>query len=108
MLLPNIERDGNHSVEDDDVGPECEEGREGSFVAILSGKEDYELWTFIQLPKVVSYCQDGTHDGQKTKNLQGKFSELRTRVTGRKGELIKKQRNSEEWLHNWAPVKGTM
>lgn len=25
-LLPNIERDGHHSVEDDDIRPECEEG----------------------------------------------------------------------------------
>lgn len=69
MLLPNIERDGHHGVEDDDVGPECEEGGEAGIVSILSWQEDCELWAFVQLPDVVSYCQDGAHDGQEGKNL---------------------------------------
>lgn len=92
MLLPNIERDGHHSVEDDDVGPECEESREGSIFAILSGQEDYKLRAFVQLPEAVSYCQDGTHDGQETKNLHGKFLELRGQNTS---EWSGRQANKE-------------
>ena len=72
MLLPNIERDGHHSVEDDDVGPECEEGGESSIVAILSGQEDHELRAFVQLPEAVSDRQDGAHESQEAKNLHGK------------------------------------
>lgn len=69
--LPNIERDGHHGVEDDDVGPECEEGGESSIIAILPRQEDCELWALPHLPEPVSYRQDGAHDGQETKNLQG-------------------------------------
>lgn len=78
-LLPNIERDGHHGVEDDDVGPEREEGREGSIVAILSWQEDRELRAFAQLPEAVSYCQDEAHEGQENKNLRGKFLEKRSK-----------------------------
>lgn len=70
MLLPNIKRDGHHGVEDDDIGPEREEGREASSVSILSWQEGCELRAYVQLPDVVSYCQDGAHKAQETKNLQ--------------------------------------
>ncbi len=90
-LLPNIERDGHHGVEDDDVGPECEEGREDSTVAILSGQEDHELRAFVQLPEAVSYRQDEAHEGQETKNLHGKFLERRSKreLGVRKGVLTR-------------------
>lgn len=95
MLVPDIERDGHHGVEDDDVGPECEEGGEACIVAILSGQEDRELWAFIQLPDVVSNRQDGAHEGQKTENLHGKFwKEFR----GQRGVY-------QDWLDPWALVK---
>lgn len=77
MLLPNIKRDGHHGVQDDDIGPEHEEGREASTVSILSWQEGCELRAYVQLPDVVSYCQDGAHKGQETKNLREKFSEFR-------------------------------
>lgn len=62
LMLPDIERDGHQSVEDDDVGPEREEGGEGCVVSVWPWQEAGELWACVDLPKVVSYCQDGAHD----------------------------------------------
>ena len=71
MLLPNVERDGNHRVEDDDVGPEGEEGGETGIGAVLPRQEDGELGALVLLPEQVSYRQDGAHEGQEAENLQG-------------------------------------
>lgn len=71
MLLPNIERDGHHGVEYDDVGPESEEGRESSTIAILSGQKDGEIGALIVFPYRVSYCQDCAHEAKENKNLKG-------------------------------------
>lgn len=79
-LLPDIERDGHHSIEDDDVGPEREEGRERSFVAVLPRQEDHELSAFVHLPEPVPYGQDGAHEGQNTKDLQGEDGETQMEV----------------------------
>lgn len=46
-MLPNIKRNGHHSVEDDDVGPEGEESRETSGVSILPRQEDGEVGAFV-------------------------------------------------------------
>lgn len=42
-LSPDIEGDGYDGVEDDNVGPEGEEGGEGSVDTVLSGQEGREL-----------------------------------------------------------------
>lgn len=41
--LPNIERDGHYSVQDDDIGPECEEGAQAGIISILSWQEGSEV-----------------------------------------------------------------
>ena len=40
---PDVERDGHHGVEDDDVGPEGEEAGEAGVNSFLSGQVDREL-----------------------------------------------------------------
>ena len=47
---PNVEGDGHQRVEDDDIGPECEEGWQGGVRVFLSGQEDGELISFVDLP----------------------------------------------------------
>lgn len=56
MVLPDIERDGNNGVEDDDIGPEGEEGGENSIVAVLPRQEDCEVRALVHLPEPVSHC----------------------------------------------------
>lgn len=79
-VLPDIERNGHHGVEDDDVWPEREEGRESSVAAVLPRQEDRELGAFVLLPEPVSYRQDGAHEGQDAEDLQGEDGETQKEV----------------------------
>ena len=66
---PDVERDGHHGVEDDDVGPEGEEAREGSVDTIQPGEEGREHRALLVLPDTVPHRQDRAHERQEAKDL---------------------------------------
>lgn len=67
--VPDVEGDGHHGVEDDDVGPEREEGGQTGIVAVRIRQEHCEIGACVCFPEVVSYCQDAAHEDQESKNL---------------------------------------
>lgn len=75
--LPDVERDGHQSVEDDDVGAEGEEGGEDHAVPVWSRQKDGEHGAFVQLPEVVPQRQQGAQDEQEAEDLRATFSEFR-------------------------------
>lgn len=94
--VPDVEGDGHDGVEDNDVGPEREEGGETGVVAVRSRQERREVGASVGLPEVVSYCQNAAHEDQKPKNLQGERRGGRTVwVTGStlSAAVIKKEGN---------------
>lgn len=69
--LPHIERDGHHSVEDDDVGPEGEEAREeGTVHPLVPGQVDLEADAHLVLPDGIANGQDHSHAHQEPKDLE--------------------------------------
>lgn len=69
--LPHIERDGHHSVEDDDVGPEGEEAREeGTVHPLVPGQVDLEADAHLVLPDGIANGQDHSHAHQEPEDLE--------------------------------------
>lgn len=67
--VPDVERNGHHRVEDDDVGPEGEEGRETSVDPRFTREEGCEHRALLHLPDCIADGQSGAHGRQETKNL---------------------------------------
>lgn len=67
--IPDIKRNGHHRVEDDNVGPEREEGGERAIYSFFSREERCEHWPFPHLPDCITNGQNGAHERQETKNL---------------------------------------
>lgn len=75
--LPDIQRDGHNSVEDDDVGPEGEEARENSAPLKLVPRQKYlEVSADPALPDGVSDGQNNPHTNEESKDLKCRSSFL--------------------------------
>lgn len=61
LKIPDVERYWHHSVEDDDVGPESEEGRKRRAHVLIPRHKACELWPLVELPDAVTHGQDDTH-----------------------------------------------
>lgn len=69
--LPDIQRDGHNSVEDDDVGPEGEESREHSTnLERVPRQKHSEVCADIRFPNSVSNCQNNSHTNKEGENLK--------------------------------------
>ncbi len=67
---PDIQRDRHHGVENDDVGPEGEEGREQEVVYRgVPGQVALKQGAHFSLPHCVTHSQDHTHTHQEAKDL---------------------------------------
>lgn len=67
---PDIQRDWHHCVEDDDIGPEWEEGREQEVVyRRVPGQIALKQGAHLSLPHCVTHSQDHTHTHQEAKDL---------------------------------------
>lgn len=70
VLLPDVQRDGYHSVEDDDVGPEGEEaGENGVPLNRVPGQIFLEVYSNQALPNGVSNGQNSSHKDKEGKDL---------------------------------------
>jgi len=61
VTAPDVERNRHQRVEDDDVGPEGEEGREGGAGILVAREEDREHRALPHLPDGVADSQNGAH-----------------------------------------------
>lgn len=70
LFLPYIKGDWNHSVENDDIGPEGEEGREEE---VVHRRVPWEIALkkrpYFSLPHSIPNGQNYPHTDQETKNL---------------------------------------
>lgn len=70
VLLPDIQRDGYHSVEDDDVGPEGKEpGENGVPLNSVPGQIILKVYSNQALPNGVSDGQNSSHKDKEAKDL---------------------------------------
>lgn len=70
LSSPDIQRDRHHCVEDDDVGPEGEEGIEQKVVhRRVPGQVALKQGAHLSLPHSVTNGQDHTHTHQEAKDL---------------------------------------
>lgn len=70
VVLPDVQRDGYHSVEDDDVGPEGEEAGENSVpLNGVPGQIILEVYSNQALPNGVSNGQNSSHKDKEGKDL---------------------------------------
>lgn len=68
---PDVERDGDHRVEDDHIGPEGEEGREQEVVhRWIPGQVALKQRSHLSLPHGVTHRQDHTHTHQEPEDLR--------------------------------------
>lgn len=75
LSLPNIQRDGHNSVENDDVGPEGEEARENSTtLEVIPWQECLEVFAKPALPNSVSNSQNDSHTKEEDKDLTNRSS----------------------------------
>lgn len=79
--VPDIERDGHHCVEDDDVGPEGEEGRERSVNTGFTRKKHCERRSFLPFPECIADGQNGAHSCQDTEDLEEQTVEKQIYIT---------------------------
>ena len=70
LSLPDIEGNRHHGVEDDDVGPEGEEGREHEIVHRgVPGEVALKQGAHLLLPHGIAHCQDHAHTHQEAEDL---------------------------------------
>lgn len=71
VFLPDVKRNGHHCVQNNDVGPEREEGWEQEVVhRRIPGQEALKHEAHFFLPYCVTDSQDPPHAHQKAKDLK--------------------------------------